>query len=317
MEDYFEAKRLLFKSEKRDGASYPKGAAINIDDPKGEELTNSTGSRVLSYGLGSKARVTAKDIEINADGLEAILICPYGEAHFKSALLGRLNMYNILAASAAALSLGIPLSHIITGITHARKVPGRLEPVDCGLPFKVIVDYAHTPDALRKVLDSLRHINRGRVITVFGCGGDRDRTKRAMMGRIAGKGSDIVVITSDNPRSEDPGIIASEIEKGVLDSGMKSLSLTDLCSNDSIDPSEVPGRTVEKGYILELDRAAAILCAINIADEGDLVLIAGKGHEDYQIVGEDRRHFDDRETALAAAERRKVFRGGKTAGVFE
>jgi UDP-N-acetylmuramoyl-L-alanyl-D-glutamate--2,6-diaminopimelate ligase len=210
----------------------------------------------------------------------------------RSSLIGEFNIYNILAASAAALCLEVDIHAIVSGIARLNGVPGRLELLsDTGGPA-VVVDYAHTPDALMQALRSLRPLAKGRLITVFGCGGDRDKGKRKEMGEVAGELSDIVFVTSDNPRTEEPAAIASEIEKGVRESGMEKLA----------SPSAVP--VVGSGYLLDLDRGSAIRRAIETAQESDLVLIAGKGHEDYQIIGKERRSFDDRKIA------EKVLSGG-------
>jgi UDP-N-acetylmuramoyl-L-alanyl-D-glutamate--2,6-diaminopimelate ligase len=212
-----------------------------------------------------------------------------GEVDIRSSLIGEMNIYNILAASAAALSLNVPLDAVAEGIERLEMVPGRLELVKNQRGLNLVVDYAHTPDALLKTLKNLRPIVDGRLITVFGCGGDRDKGKRSEMGLVAGENSDLVFITSDNPRSEDPQSIIAQIENGIQATGLMRL-------NNS------PQRPFTgSGYFVEADRRRAIRKAIALADERDLVLIAGKGHEDYQIVGGQRKHFDDREEASRAA----------------
>jgi UDP-N-acetylmuramoyl-L-alanyl-D-glutamate--2,6-diaminopimelate ligase len=207
----------------------------------------------------------------------------------RSSLIGEINIYNILAASAAAISLNVDLDAVADGIERLELVPGRLELVKNQSGLNLVVDYAHTPDALLKTLRTLRPIVNGRLITVFGCGGDRDKGKRSEMGLVAGNNSDLVFITSDNPRSEDPLSIIAQIEKGTQATGLIRL-------NNS------PQRPVtESGYFVEADRRQAIRKAVALADERDLVLIAGKGHEDYQIVGGKRKRFDDRKEAAQAA----------------
>ena len=287
MEEYFEAKSRLFRSLGESGDLTK--AVINADDPKGRDLAELTHVPVVTYGLGRDCNVRADRLQVSRAGLTARLITPEREVDIQSPLLGGFNIYNILAASTAALCMDIDLDTISHGIGRLKRVPGRLELVENSRSLAVVVDYAHTPDALLNALEASRPMAKGRLITVFGCGGDRDKGKRREMGRIAGGHSDLVFITSDNPRSEDPAAIASEIEKGVCESGLKQLA-------------ELSGdRPARSGYILDLDRGSAIRRAVGIADESDLILIAGKGHEDYQIIGKDKRHFDDREVAAEAA----------------
>lgn len=293
MEEYFRAKSLLFRSLRESKWDDDTRAIINMDDPKGEELLNLTEARALTYGLAEKWDVRADRVSADMSGLNARVITPMGDMQIRSPLIGEMNIYNILAASAAALSLHVDLDAIAEGIEKLEMVPGRLELVRSPSGLALVVDYAHTPDALLKTLTTLRPIVQGRLITVFGCGGDRDKGKRSEMGLVAGENSDLVFITSDNPRSEDPLSIIAQIEKGTQDSGLTRL-------NNS------PQRPFTgSGYIVEADRRQAIRKAIALADERDLVLIAGKGHEDYQIVGGQRKSFDDRkEAALAASELR-------------
>jgi UDP-N-acetylmuramoyl-L-alanyl-D-glutamate--2,6-diaminopimelate ligase len=293
MEEYFRAKSLLFQGLKKGQPDGGTRAIINMDDPKGEQLLTLTEAPVFTYGLAKKWDVRADRVSADRSGLKARLITPVGDMEIRSSLIGEINIYNILAASAAALSLHIDLDAIADGIEKLEMVPGRLELVKSPSDLALVVDYAHTPDALLKTLTTLRPIVQGRLITVFGCGGDRDKGKRSEMGLIAGENSDLVFITSDNPRSENPLSIIAQIEKGAQDSGLLRL-------NNS------PQRPfTESGYFVEADRRQAIRKAIALADERDLVLIAGKGHEDYQIVGGQRKRFDDRkEAALAASELR-------------
>ena len=289
MEGYFNAKSRLFK-ELRAGAGRKGIAVINGDDPKGEELASLVCTEVMTYGLDRKYDVTADRISTDRKGLKAKLATPMGEIEIRSSLIGKINIYNILAATAAALALGFDLDAIGNGIASLKKVPGRMELVENARGLTVVVDYAHTPDALLKIQETLRPLTRGRLITVFGCGGNRDRGKRFEMGLVAGENSDIVFITSDNPRNEDPESIVMQAQVGVEKSGLAELKWP----KDSM--GEGPG------YFIEVDRREAIKKAVSIANTNDIILIAGKGHEDYQIVGSERRFFDDRkEVALAAA----------------
>ncbi len=287
MEEYFKAKSLLFHSlgegKDRDQAK----AVINMDDPKGRVLEKITKAPVVGYGLGGDCLLNATDIESNAHGLRFTLVTPSGDIPITSSLLGQINVYNILGAAATAFSLGIDLEIIARGIKGLAGIPGRLQPVKNKRGLTVFVDYAHSPDALEKVLQTSRQLTKGRLITVFGCGGDRDRGKRPDMGRVAGNYSDLVIITSDNPRGEHPAQIADDVELGIKESGLKRIERGLLCQ--------------ERGYGVILDRRRAIQAAINIAGKEDLVLIAGKGHENYQIIGNRKRHFDDREEAALAA----------------
>lgn len=289
MEDYFEAKSLLFRDLGKREPRHVKWAVINTDDPKGTELINLTDANVVTYGLERGCDFRAEGVQVTRNGLTANLISPVGEIEIKSSLIGDFNIYNILAASAAALCLGYDLNIVAKGIERLKGVPGRLELVKNRQSLAIVVDYAHTPDALLKAIKAVRPLAVGRLITVFGCGGDRDRGKRRQMGRVAGENSDLIFVTSDNPRTEDPSAIIAQIEKGVLESGVKKL---EGASDEDL---------ARPGYILDLDRGNAIKRAVKLADESDLVLIAGKGHEDYQIIGKEKRHFDDREVAAEAA----------------
>jgi UDP-N-acetylmuramoyl-L-alanyl-D-glutamate--2,6-diaminopimelate ligase len=204
-------------------------------------------------------------------------------------LSGRFNLYNILAAASAGIALDLPLSAIVRGIEGHKKVPGRLEMVDNDRGFWIFVDYAHTGDALENVLKTLSELANGRMITLFGCGGDRDRGKRPIMGETAGMYSDLSIITSDNPRTEDPSAIMGEIREGVLKLGIREYGREELAAGFT-----------EKGYVLVESRREAIRLAVRLAAPGDILLLAGKGHEDYQIIGSERLHFDDREEARTA-----------------
>jgi UDP-N-acetylmuramoyl-L-alanyl-D-glutamate--2,6-diaminopimelate ligase len=289
MEEYFKAKSLLFRSLDQGGGDRETSAVINMDDPRGKELASISNATLLTYGLGREWDVRADNISADKNGLRAMLITPDGEAEIRSSLIGVVNIYNILAATAASLFLGIDLSAIAGGIGKLKKVPGRLELVENPKGLTVVVDYAHTPDALLKAMGTVRPITKGRLFTLFGCGGDRDKGKRYEMGLAAGKNSDIVVITSDNPRTEGPEAIVRQIEEGVKESG---LTKSKFSSSKSI---EAPA------YFVEVDRHKAIEKTVLMANEDDLILIAGKGHEDYQIVGTKKVFFDDRYEVARAA----------------
>ncbi len=254
---------------------------INIDDAVGREIASEIDSVTLTTGLEQSADVTAEDIKIDPDGVRFILKTPYGDTEIQSTLLGRHNIYNILSAAAVGLIQGIALDTIARGVRELARVPGRFDKVDMGQNFTVAVDYAHTDDALLNALKAARTISSGKVIVVVGCGGDRDNTKRPVMGRIAAELADFAVITSDNPRTEDPNGIIDQILEGIP---------------DNINP--------EERYMVLPERRDAIRFAINKAQSGDLVLIAGKGHEDYQILGTEKIHFDDREEAAEALQQR-------------
>ena len=277
MDAYFKAKSLLFTGPATKGMDGALNAVINTDDPRGNRLTALTRARVTTFGLKHPCDVTAADISISREGLRARLICKKeGEMEIRSSLIGDFDIYNIMAAAAAALTMGINFKTIVSGIEQLKGIPGRMELVKNDRSLAIVVDYAHTPDALEKVLGALKQLTRGRILTVFGCGGDRDRGKRIEMGHVAGRLSQKVFITSDNPRSENPRAIADEIERGVIASG-------------------------QKDYRVILERETAIQAAVDAALKDDLVLIAGKGHETYQIMGKTKRVFDDRVVAAQAA----------------
>ena len=279
MEKYFAAKRLLF-----DGAVYPapRVAVLNAHDPRARELAaaaRKAGAEVRLYGIGQidKCDWRVASYSLRPSGAELELETPVGSAKVISRLAGEVNILNLLAALTAAHARGVSFADLVESIPHLKPVPGRFQSVDAGQPFTVIVDYAHTDDALRNLIALARQMTAPqgtRVITVFGCGGDRDRTKRPKMGLAAGKDSDFAVATSDNPRSEDPSAILAEIEPGLKASGVR--------------------------YTIEPDRAAAISVALKAAKTGDVVLIAGKGHEKEQILAGRTIPFDDAEAALSA-----------------
>lgn len=280
MEEYFHAKSLLFS-----GMSPQGSAVINIDDPYGRRLLKTAKGSVYSYGISRDADIHGKDVRLSIDGIEFDAITPSGHAHIKSGLIGRHNIYNILAAIGAALCHNIPMGNISSGILSLLTVPGRFEKIDSGLGFSIVVDYAHTENALRLLLEAATKFSPRRIITLFGCGGDRDRGKRPLMGEASVELSDYVIVTSDNPRSEDPEKIIEEVEGGI-----KSAMLGD--------------RARAAGYKCITDRRSAIEEAINMAEKGDLIIIAGKGHECHQITGGNKLHFDDKEEAREAVRKR-------------
>jgi UDP-N-acetylmuramoyl-L-alanyl-D-glutamate--2,6-diaminopimelate ligase len=299
MEHYFLSKSKFFTDYLPSGSKKMKSAVIHGGDPKGRELLRkieSLGVRSVSYGSGPEWDVHPVDVEGDLDGLGGKIQMGDRAVEFSSPLVGSVNLENILAAAAAGFALGIEPEAIAAGIARLATVPGRLEKVENRRGFSVLVDYAHTPDALERALGLLKSLTRGRLIAVFGCGGDRDRGKRPLMGEAAARLGDLVVLTSDNPRSEDPLRILEEIEVGVKSTGIKRLS-------DSNPKSKIQNRKSDRGYFVEPDRRAAIRLALEIARPGDLVLIAGKGHEDYQILGANKIHFDDREVAREELQR--------------
>ncbi|MDD5542031.1 MAG: UDP-N-acetylmuramoyl-L-alanyl-D-glutamate--2,6-diaminopimelate ligase [Acidobacteriia bacterium] len=268
MDNYFAAKRKLFEGLKADP---PEWAILNIDDPYGARLHRELSLRKLTYGFGDRAEVRATRIHYSFEGVRFTALTPQGELAVESPLVGPPNVYNILAAIAAAEAQDIDMPTIQTGIKNLRYVPGRFERVDCGQPFAVVVDYAHTDDALKNVITAARKLTKRKIITVFGCGGDRDRAKRPLMGEVAGRLSDLIILTSDNPRTEEPLRIIADTVVGLQ-------KATDQ-------------------YVVEPDRAKAIRRALEAAHEGDIVLLAGKGHETYQVVGDRILPFNDREVA--------------------
>ncbi|HXI44376.1 MAG TPA: UDP-N-acetylmuramoyl-L-alanyl-D-glutamate--2,6-diaminopimelate ligase [Bryobacteraceae bacterium] len=268
MEEYFAAKQMLFTGA---GAPAPPFAVINRDDEYGARMQTGSDSRVLWYGLGKDATVRARHISSSFEGLRFEVQAPDVRFTVQSPLIGRINVYNILAACGAGLSYGLQPATIARGIAQLRAVPGRFERVDEGQPFVVVVDYAHTDDALRNVISMARSLEPKRVVTLFGCGGDRDRTKRPIMGQVAAELSDFVVLTSDNPRSEDPLDIMNDVLVGL--------------------------RRKDTPCLVEPDRAAAIRRAIEEARPGDILILAGKGHETYQVLKDRTIPFDDREVA--------------------
>jgi len=267
MEQYLAAKRRLFEQLGPDAT-----AVINRDDPAGEVIAAATRGRVILYGLDGSAELAGRIEASDVTGARFTLSCGEASVAVATPLIGRHNVANCLAAAGACVAVGVDLPTIASALAKVRWVPGRLQPVPGDAPFRVFVDYAHTDDALANVLGSLRPLTRGRLVVVFGCGGDRDRTKRPRMAAVAGRLADRVVVTSDNPRSETPESIIAQIVTGLDQPGL---------AKTTVEP----------------DRRAAIGLAVDEAGPGDVVLIAGKGHEDYQEIAGRRTHFDDAEVA--------------------
>jgi len=281
MDDYFASKRLLFTELLPASDKKNKTAVINIDDSRGPDLVRDCPCRVVTFGV-SRGDVHALTQRITLEGITADIATPRGPISITSRLIGRYNLANILGVVALAQTLGLPAEAIRKGIAAMPGAPGRMERIENSRGVLVFVDYAHTGDALENVLNTLRDTGARRIITVFGCGGDRDREKRPVMGGVAARLSSTVIITSDNPRSEEPEAIIRQVESGVVAQGQ---SLFDVSNADG------------SGYYVISDRRQAIAKAIGMAGSGYVVLIAGKGHEDYQLIGGTKLHFDDREEA--------------------
>src|SRR2546427_6042160 len=276
MEDYFRAKLRLFTAVASEAR-----AIVNDDDPYGGRVVEATRAKVWTYAIDRPADLRAEDVQISLNGVRFTAHTPAGSVALQSPLVGRHNVHNILAAVGVGLAQGVPLEASAAGGAALKNVPGRVEQGDARQPFTVVVDYAHTEDALYRLLTTAQTVRTGRIITVFGCGGDRDRGKRPKMGRVAARYSDVVGVTSDNPRTEDPDAIIREILPGV-EAGLREAG---------------HGR-----YLVQADRREAIAEAIRLARPGDLVLIAGKGHEDYQIIVNDKQPFHYRMVAPDAIE---------------
>jgi UDP-N-acetylmuramoyl-L-alanyl-D-glutamate--2,6-diaminopimelate ligase len=273
MENYAAAKARLFESLASSAV-----AVVNADDEWAGRMLQDCQARHIRFGFGRTADYRARDIAVTAQGTNFVLLTPDGRAEISTPLVGRHNVENLLAASALAGEVfGLSVHQIARGLREAPGAPGRLQPVRLGQPFAVLIDYAHTDDALENVLEALKPITRGKLRVLFGCGGDRDRTKRPRMARIAEKLADALYVTSDNPRTEDPQAILDEVVTGLTTVGRNSA-------------------------VVEIDRRAAIERILNDAEPDDVILIAGKGHENYQIIGAERRHFDDAEEAIRVIE---------------
>ena len=273
LEAYLNAKLKLF--EDLEASAY---AVVNKDTPYLDDFISRINADLITYGMENDADITVKDLKIGLNGSKVTVCTPQGPVNIQTSLVGRHNIYNILAAAAAAVKEGLNTDVIKRGIENLKLVPGRMEAIDCGQGFNVFVDYAHTEDALRNALSAIRAINgNNKVIVVFGCGGDRDKAKRAKMGKVAAELADFTIITSDNPRSEDPAVIAKEIEEGFKDTKAR--------------------------YAVVLDRFKAIEKAVAAADNDIAVLIAGKGHEKQQIFRDHIMPFDDRQVVREALKR--------------
>ena len=279
MAKYFAAKRALFDGH---NGQPPRVAVVNLEDERGGQLAlaaREAGAEIYSFGLGV-GEFRAESIVLTAAGMRFTLATPFGDVEIASRLTGRVNVQNMLAAAAAAMARGLSLQQVAAGAAALANVPGRFQTVERGQPFTVVVDYAHTDDALRNLIAVAREFvtadtsHRGRVLTLFGCGGDRDRGKRPRMGKAAGTGSDLCMLTSDNPRSEDPSAILDDVLPGLKESGVQ--------------------------YLVEVDRSRAIQALLAEAKPGDIVLIAGKGHEKTQTIGAEVLPFDDVEVAGSA-----------------
>ena len=276
MENYCKTKAKLFEILSRTGKKFGKTAIINIDDAASKEMLKHTLCGKITYGIEKNCDLRAVDVEISADGTKFKVRGDFGEMNLSLHITGIFNVYNVLAATGAMLAEKISVENIKIALENFRSVPGRFEKIFADIPFTIIVDYAHTPDGVKNVLETARQIAKKKIITVFGCGGDRDNTKRPIMGRIAAELSDIVIVTSDNPRTEDPRKILNEVEVGVEE--------------------KIGGKFHEK----IIDRRQAIFRAVKLAEPDDIILILGKGHENYQILKDRTIHFDDREVALEA-----------------
>ncbi len=297
LDQYFESKRKLFSDYLARSHKPKKFAVTNQDDPRGEEIIKGMNLPAIRYGMSPSCDITADQVVSSFEGLSCRVRTPRGDLSIHSKLIGSFNLHNLLAAVSVATAMEVPLETIQEGVEGLEGVSGRFEKIENRKGIHVIVDYAHTPDALERALLGLRSIlesaspNNGKVITVFGCGGDRDRTKRPLMGKVAGRYSDLAILTSDNPRTEDPFAILDEVEKGLT-----SLPFKEIHSD------EIEIWRSRKGYLKIPNRREAIHLAIQLAQPPDAVLIAGKGHEDYQIIGKKKFPFDDRIEAKKALE---------------
>ncbi|HSO67722.1 MAG TPA: UDP-N-acetylmuramoyl-L-alanyl-D-glutamate--2,6-diaminopimelate ligase [Desulfatirhabdiaceae bacterium] len=290
LDAYWNVKKGMFTGHLSEGPKRSRAAAvINCNDPRGEELYNALHINRFCVGFSEDYPVQIAMMKTHMDGADGVITTPLGMFQFKTSLIGRHNVENILCATAACVTLNISLKTIRESIESVSFVPGRLQQVFNDRLRHVFVDYAHTPDALMNVLRTIQEIASHRIICVFGCGGDRDKDKRPMMGQIAARQADLLVVTSDNPRSEDPMDIILQIEKGIQTEQIPPVLANELTPNFS-----------GKRYVIEPDRKKAIYLAIRVSGIGDVILIAGKGHETYQIIGGQKFPFDDREIAASA-----------------
>jgi UDP-N-acetylmuramoyl-L-alanyl-D-glutamate--2,6-diaminopimelate ligase len=285
MESYYQAKKLLFDRHLRLGSGR---AVINVDDEYGARLAREIGEGALTYGFNGQARVRGENLTLSRQGLALDIVHAGGRWRQTSPLLAKVNAYNLLAAAALALTLRLEPESIRETLAVCPGAPGRLEKV--GDDPLVLVDYAHTPEALAEALAGARALTPARLLVVFGCGGDRDQGKRALMGQVAGSRADLTILTSDNPRTEEPGAILAGIETGLASLHLTRFQVAELKAAD----------WRSGGYLLLEDRRAAIEEAVRLLAPGDILLIAGKGHEDYQIIGREKIHLDDRQEAVKA-----------------
>ena len=285
MDRYFKSKQRLFSELL---PRFQGRAVINLDDPFGQRLAAQLDNPLTCSIEQDDATVRATSVDFSLSGIDCSIATPAGDIVLHSPLIGRFNLQNILCAVTAAVALDIPLATIVAGVEQCPQVPGRMERVANDLGAELVVDYAHTGDALEKALQTLKDLQPRRLISVFGCGGDRDRTKRPVMGEISARIADLSVLTSDNPRTEDPQAILDEVRQGALRVFQQELTREEAVS------------AAGRGFCSLLDRAEAIAFAVSLVQPGDVVLVAGKGHEDYQIIGKNRIHFDDREQVRLA-----------------
>ena len=313
MEEYFESKTRLFTdliAKEKNGFS-----VINIDDPGGGELSKKVRSsefgvrsKIFGYSLNSDTEIHPVKVSFSEKGIEAMLNTLIGSVKISSLLLGEYNLQNIMAAVGVGIGLGLDKQIIENGIANLKRVKGRLERILSNNGFQAVVDYAHTGDALERVLNTLRPLTKGRLITVFGCGGDRDRSKRPIMGEIATRLSDFTIITSDNPRTEDPLEIIKEIETGINTGGRGQGLGVRKISDAEFQELQTPNSRLRTAYAVIPDRHEVIRAAVNMADTNDIILVAGKGHEEYQIIGSTKIHFNDSEEIKRAMEQRDAIK---------
>jgi UDP-N-acetylmuramoyl-L-alanyl-D-glutamate--2,6-diaminopimelate ligase/murE/murF fusion protein len=292
MESYWASKKKLFTEYLVEGPKSRQAVAvINCDNKNGSKLAEVVEVPVIKTGSAPNASITvhANNAQCDRNGIAGEISTPGGEFHFKSRLVGKHNLENILCAAGVGSALNLAVEDLRAGIEAVSIIPGRLEHIENNAGRFVYVDYAHTPDALENVIKALSAVVQRRIICVFGCGGDRDKEKRPLMGEIGARLCDLAVVTSDNPRTEDPMTIVAQILDGARKTNSRAYSVSDLKDGFT-----------EKGYVVEADRKRAIQLGIKVSEAGDTVLIAGKGHETYQIIGTTTKAFDDREEARKA-----------------
>jgi UDP-N-acetylmuramoyl-L-alanyl-D-glutamate--2,6-diaminopimelate ligase len=290
MQSYWASKKRLFTEYLVDGPKRDRAVAvINCNSPHGRELANILQVPVIRTGSGPDDGVRSQNAQFDLNGITGEIATPGGRFHFNSKLVGQHNLENILCAAGVGWAFNLSVDHIKSGIEAVSTIPGRLERIENNTGRFVYVDYAHTPDALKNVIEALHKVMANRIICVFGCGGNRDNAKRPLMGGIAAELCDLAVVTSDNPRTENPAAIIDHILKGV-----------EPVQSRRYSPADLDNGFKEKGYVVEADRKRAIELAIRVSKPGDTVLIAGKGHETYQILGTTTKAFDDREQARKA-----------------